>query len=222
MRRPRRLRRHAPDPSSTRDDRATGDTPREGIEPTVDMAPDADDRRSAAELRAALLLAEAQAEQYQGQRQRAAADLRNFRVRADEQQRLAQQRASDELIGGLLEVLDDFERTISAAPAEGPRTGAGNSWAAGVRLVERKLRQLLQAEGLSPIRAVGRQFDPHLHEAVTHEESAEYPDNEVIAELRRGYMLHDRVLRPTLVRVANNPAARATSTSDEGADTNHG
>jgi molecular chaperone GrpE len=74
-----------------------------------------------------------------------------------------------------------------------------------VRLVERKLRNLLEAEGVTQIEAFGKPFDPNLHEAVVHEETADHPDNQVIGELQRGYRLRDRVLRPSLVRVANNP-----------------
>ena len=74
-----------------------------------------------------------------------------------------------------------------------------------MRLVERKLRGLLEAEGVTQIEALGQPFDPNLHEAVVHEETADHPDNQVIGELQRGYRLRDRVLRPSLVRVANNP-----------------
>ena len=74
-----------------------------------------------------------------------------------------------------------------------------------MKLVERKLRGVLESEGVSPIEAVGQSFDPNLHEAVAHEDTAEHSDNEVIGEVQRGYRLHDRVIRPSLVRVANNP-----------------
>ena len=71
--------------------------------------------------------------------------------------------------------------------------------------VERKLRGVLESEGVTAIEALGLPFDPNLHEAVVHEDTAEHPDNQVIGELQRGYRLHDRILRPSLVRVANNP-----------------
>ena len=64
---------------------------------------------------------------------------------------------------------------------------------------------IASAEGVTQIEAAGQPFDPSLHEAVVHEETTEFPDNQVIGELQRGYRLHDRVLRPSLVRVANNP-----------------
>jgi molecular chaperone GrpE len=103
------------------------------------------------------------------------------------------------LIGKLLSVLDDFDRALANVPAD-----THEGWVDGVRLVERKLRGLLENEGVTQIEAMGLPFDPNLHEAVVYEETADHPDNEVIGELQRGYRLGDRVLRPSLVRVANN------------------
>ena len=71
--------------------------------------------------------------------------------------------------------------------------------------MERKMRSVLESEGVTAIESVGQPFDPNLHEAVVHEPTADHPDNQVIGELQRGYRMHDRVLRPSLVRVANNP-----------------
>ena len=82
---------------------------------------------------------------------------------------------------------------------------AHDAWIEGVKLVERKLRGVLDSEGVTAIEAVGQPFDPNVHEAVAHEETADHPDNQVIDEVQRGYRLHDRVIRPSLVRVANNP-----------------
>ena len=104
------------------------------------------------------------------------------------------------LIGKLLSVLDDFDRALENVPPE-----AHDAWIEGVKLVERKLRGVLESEGVAPIEAVGTQFDPNVHEAVVHEDTADHPDNQVIGELQRGYRLHDRIIRPSLVRVANNP-----------------
>jgi molecular chaperone GrpE len=98
-------------------------------------------------------------------------------------------------------VLDDFDRALATVPED-----AHEGWVDGVRLVERKLRAVLEAEGVTPIEAVGEPFDPNLHEAVLHEKTTEHPDNQVIGEVQRGYRLHGRVLRPALVRVANNPS----------------
>lgn len=132
---------------------------------------------------------------------RSAADFANYKRRTDEERATLGQFANAVLIGKLLGVLDDFDRALESVPAE----QAHDPWAEGVQLVERKLRNVLEAEGVTPIEAVGQPFDPNLHEAVVHEDTADHPDNEVIGELQRGYRLHDRVIRPSLVRVANNP-----------------
>jgi len=133
--------------------------------------------------------------------QRSAADFANYKRRTDEERATLGQFANALLIGKLLSVLDDFDRALESVPEE----QAHDPWAEGVQLVERKLRNVLESEGVTPIEAVGQPFDPNLHEAVVHEDTADHPDNEVIGELQRGYRLHDRVIRPSLVRVANNP-----------------
>jgi molecular chaperone GrpE len=132
--------------------------------------------------------------------QRAAADFANYRRRVDEEREGLSQFTNALLIGKVLSVLDDFDRALETVPP-----GTNEGWLDGVRLVDRKLRLLLEGEGVTEIEALGQEFDPNLHEAVVHEETADHPDNMVIGELQRGYRLRDRVLRPSLVRVANNP-----------------
>lgn len=132
--------------------------------------------------------------------QRSAADFANYKRRTDEERALATQFSNALLIGKLLTVLDDFDRALESVPKD-----AHDSWIDGVQLVERKLRGVLEAEGVTQIESIGQPFDPNLHEAVVHEDTADHPDNQVIGELQRGYRLRDRVLRPSLVRVANNP-----------------
>ena len=140
-------------------------------------------------------------EEHRNNWQRSAADFANYKRRTDEERATLGQFANAVLIGKLLSVLDDFDRALESVPAE----QAHDPWVEGVQLVERKLRGVLESEGVTPIEAVGQPFDPNLHEAVVHEDTADHPDNEVIGELQRGYRLHDRVIRPSLVRVANNP-----------------
>ncbi|MCA1587392.1 MAG: nucleotide exchange factor GrpE [Chloroflexi bacterium] len=132
--------------------------------------------------------------------QRSAADLANFKRRTDDERAAQAQFSTAVLISKLLSVLDDFDRALENPPDDAPE-----SWLEGVRLVDRKLRGVLESQGVTAIDAVDLPFDPNLHEAVVHEETADHPDNQVIGELRRGYRLHDRVIRPSLVRVANNP-----------------
>jgi molecular chaperone GrpE len=132
--------------------------------------------------------------------QRTAADFSNFKRRTEEDRAVVTMTANAILIGRLLSVLDDFDRALASVPED-----VHEGWLDGIRLVERKLQALLEAEGVTPIPAIGQPFDPNLHEAVVHEDTTEHPDNTVIGEVQRGYLLHERVLRPSLVRVANNP-----------------
>ncbi len=144
--------------------------------------------------------AKAKAEEHLYNWQRSAADFSNYKRRTDDERAQLTQFSTAVLINKLLGVLDDFDRALENVPPE-----AHDAWIEGVKLVERKLRSVLESEGVTPIEAVGQPFDPNLHEAVAHEETTEHADNEVIGEVQRGYRLHDRVIRPSLVRVANNP-----------------
>jgi molecular chaperone GrpE len=132
--------------------------------------------------------------------QRSAADFANFKRRTEEDRSLLAQAGTAILISKLLAVQDDFDRALANVPEE-----VHEGWLEGIQLVERKLRSVLESEGVTPIEALGQPFDPNLHEAVVHEPTDAYPDNTVIEELQRGYRLGDRVLRPSLVKVANNP-----------------
>jgi molecular chaperone GrpE len=152
------------------------------------------------ELAHELELARANAEEHRYNWQRSAADFSNYKRRTDEERSTMFAFSNASLIAKVLGVLDDFDRALDNVPPD-----AHESWVEGVRLVERKLRGVLETEGVTPIEAVGQPFDPNLHEAVVHEDTADHPDNHVIDEVQRGYRLHDRVIRPSLVRVANNP-----------------
>jgi molecular chaperone GrpE len=132
--------------------------------------------------------------------QRSAADFSNYKRRTDDERAQLSQFSTAILIGKLLSVLDDFDRALENVPPE-----AHDPWIEGVKLTERKLRNVLESEGVTPIEAIGQPFDPNVHEAVAHEETTEHADNEVIGEVQRGSRLHDRLIRPSLVRVANNP-----------------
>ena len=157
-------------------------------------------------LRAELDAARAEAGELRAAWQRSAADFQNYRRRSEQEREASLGLASEALIRKLLAVVDDFDRALEAMPADVQSSG----WVEGVWLVERKLRALLESEGVNPIEAVGRPFDPREHEAVVHQETTEAPDGTVIAELQRGYRLRDRVLRPALVAVANNVGGRET------------
>ena len=136
---------------------------------------------------------------------RTAADFDNFKKRSRQQQLETIQHASADLIARLLPALDDLHSALDHKPA-----GVDESWVKGLELSVRKLEEALSAHGLEPIHAVGAPFDPKLHEAIGSEESAEHPDDTVTSELRRGYRIRDRVVRPALVKVARPPERPGT------------
>jgi molecular chaperone GrpE len=131
---------------------------------------------------------------------RLAADFENFKRRTRQEQLDTIQHASSELIGRLLPALDDLRNALEHKPQ-----GVDATWAKGIELGVRKLEEAMSAHGLEPIESVGSAFDPKLHEAIGHEESAEHPEDTVVSELRRGYRIRDRVVRPSLVKVSRRP-----------------
>ncbi len=139
--------------------------------------------------------------------QRSAADFANYRRRTEQERNASLGLANEMLLLKILAVVDDFDRALAQMPKELEHLG----WIEGLWLVERKLRSLLESEGVTPIDAAGKPFDPREHEAVLHEETTSAPDNTVIGELQRGYRIRDRVLRPALVSVAKNPGQQAAS-----------
>jgi molecular chaperone GrpE len=141
------------------------------------------------------------AEEHLRDLQRVMADFANYRKRAEAERTEVVRYANAALIRRLCDVLDNFDRALESLPPELKQF----SWVDGIWLVERQLRTILESEGLRPIEAAGKPFDPFEHEAVLYEETAEAPEGTVIAELQRGYKLHDRVLRPVLVKVAKSP-----------------
>jgi molecular chaperone GrpE len=159
------------------------------------------------ELRDRLTAAESEAAENKAAWQRSAADFANFRRRTEQERSATLGLANEMLLLKLLSVVDDFDRALAAMPKELEHLG----WVEGLWLVERKLRSLLESEGVTPIEAEGKRFDPHEHEAVMHEETDTAPDDTVIGELQRGYRIRDRVLRPALVSVAKNPGHQADS-----------
>lgn len=169
-------------------------------------SPAADVAAQIAALQAELEAARREAGELRAAWQRSAADFQNYRRRSEQEREATLGLASESLIRKLLAVVDDFDRALEAMPADLAQT----AWVEGLWLVERKLRALLESEGVTPIESVGKLFDPREHEAVVHQETTDAPDGTVIAELQRGYRLRDRVLRPALVAVANNAGGQQT------------
>ena len=146
--------------------------------------------------------ARAQAAEYLEGWQRARADFANYKRRVEKEQSEAYQNASSRVIGRFVDVLDDFNRAAQDMPADPNDAAALAQWAAGVSLIQRKLQNILEAEGVEHVPAEGLAFDPARHEAVTHEDSDQHAPGQIIGVVRQGYRIGDRIIRPALVRVA--------------------
>jgi molecular chaperone GrpE len=128
---------------------------------------------------------------------RKSAEFDNYRRRIERERREQADQAVVDLLQDLLLVVDDFDRALDVDAGEG-----GAAYRKGVELIHGKLHDLLRRQGLKPIEALGADFDPNIHQAVMHEPSPEHREGEVIGELRKGYMMNDRLLRPAMVKVA--------------------
>jgi molecular chaperone GrpE len=129
---------------------------------------------------------------------RARADFANFKRRTEDERESLKQYLQADILTRLLTVADDFERALAAAE----QTSDYEKLVGGITGIHRKLADLLAREGVAPIEAAGKPFDPNLHNAVLRDESGEHPDNTVVEELQKGYTLGGKVLRPSLVKVA--------------------
>ncbi len=142
---------------------------------------------------------------------RTAADLENFKKRAARERLEAAQSATAALLQKLLPVLDHFEMAKAAAQTtEAPQSNF-ESLQAGIALIQQQLKGILAEAGLEEIDAAGKPFDPMVHEAVSQAETADAPEGQVVQQLRKGYKLRDRLLRPATVIVARKPAAPPAS-----------
>ncbi|MCL6519622.1 MAG: nucleotide exchange factor GrpE [Armatimonadetes bacterium] len=145
--------------------------------------------------------AERRAEEEHDNFLRTLADFTNYRRRAREELEQVRKFATEDFIIRLLPILDNFERAIKAAE----ETKNFDSLHGGVILILRQLRDLLAKEGVEPIKAVGEKFDPMKHEAVARVDTTEYPDETIVEEVRTGYTMNGRVIRPSAVKVAHHP-----------------
>jgi molecular chaperone GrpE len=133
--------------------------------------------------------------------QRERAEFTNFKRRTAEQREAMLGLAAEGLVRKVLALADDFDRALETRPD----AIASDPWVEGIAAIDRKLRQLLESEGVAPIAASpGVPFDPREHEAVVNVPNSGRPDGEIVEELRRGYRLRDRVIRPAMVAVAEH------------------
>jgi len=155
-----------------------------------------------AELESELRVEKEKAETYLNQLKYARADLENLRKQTQRQIEEALDRRSRYLLMSLLPIVEELDLAIEAARGN-PNTGILE----GVEMVKRKMEKILEGEGVAPIEAIGKAFDPHLHEAVLEVETKDHPDGTVIEELRKGYTYKNKVLRASMVKVARNPSS---------------
>jgi molecular chaperone GrpE len=150
-----------------------------------------------AQLKERVAQLEKEAAEYKDQWLRAAADYKNFKRRTEQERAELIRSASAGLLLKLLPVVDDMERALASVTPDVEAT----PWYNGFKLIPQKLQTVLESEGVTPIEALGQDFDPNVHEAVIYEPAGDGQEGKVVAELQKGYKLRDRVLRPTMVKV---------------------
>jgi len=177
------------------EDRAAADEPQADVSPAADAPVGEGD---APDLAAQLEQAKAQAAEYLDGWQRSRAELDNYRKRMARERTEWDDSLRTEVVLGVLPAIDDLDLALANLPEDLSR----HDWINGLLLARRKLETQLQAMGIAEVEARGH-FDPALHEAVTHEPSKDHESGQIIAVVRKGYKIGDRVIRPTMVRVAS-------------------
>jgi molecular chaperone GrpE len=152
----------------------------------------------AVELKAALEEVQGKADEYLDGWQRSRAEFANYKKRIMREYDDIQLTARGEIIKIYLDLADDLERALR----EKPSSDEGQAWAEGIDIIYQKLIKRLETEGITPMDALGKEFDPTIHEALMKEESDKYQSGEIIEVVQKGYWMGDKVLRPALVRVA--------------------
>ena len=152
---------------------------------------------AAASLEGEAARAAAERDAFRDQLLRARADFDNYRKRIERDRAQMIARASEDALRDILPVVDDLERALAADPGD-----ASGSFHQGVQMIYKQMLDILARRGLEPIDAIGQDFDPNIHEAVAYEPVAGRREGEIIGELRKGYRIGDRLVRPSMVRVA--------------------
>jgi molecular chaperone GrpE len=130
---------------------------------------------------------------------RTAAEFDNYRKRMERERRELAEYVASEVLTELLPIVDNFERALQA-----PSGADTDAFRKGIELIHKQMLDLLKKRGITPIEALGTDFNPNFHQAVIHEASSEHREGEVMQELQRGYMLGERLLRPAMVKVAKS------------------
>lgn len=138
------------------------------------------------------------AEEYLDGWQRARAEFANYKKRVQKEREQSRSFIKAEILLKYLTVIDDFERALNDRPAD----DASEAWAEGIDMIYRKLKGILESEGVEEISVKGELFDPNFHEALTFEESEDHNEGEIVDVIQPGYKIGERVIRPAVVRVA--------------------
>jgi molecular chaperone GrpE len=146
-------------------------------------------------LKKQLAESESKTSEYKDSWLRSQAEFQNYRKRVERDNEMTYLSMKGDILKKVLPALDDLERALQNRRAEDP-------WANGIELIARKLQNILENEGLKKIEALGTEFDPNFHEAISHEPADGAESGHVIGVVQNGYMLGERVIRPALVRVA--------------------
>ncbi len=181
--------------------------PEQNSTPAADSAPEAQGTAAGSEvevLQARLAQAEAAAQSAKDAQLRALADLDNTRRRLERDAQASLKYGAEKLLGELLGVCDSLELGLKAA---GDADGPSKALAEGMQLTYRQLMSVLEKHGVRQIDPAGQPFNPEFHQAMTMVESADVAPNHVLSVMQRGYVLHERLLRPAMVVVAKAPAA---------------
>lgn len=141
----------------------------------------------------------AKCEEYFNMLQRTAAEFDNYKKRTAREKEALYMDATGDVVAAFLPVVDNIERAIQAANNDASDT----SLKEGIELVYRQFKDVMKKLNVEPIEAVGKEFDPNLHNAVSHVDDEEYGENVVVEEFQKGYVLKDKVIRHSMVKVAN-------------------
>lgn len=170
-------------------------------ENTVEQEPDRESESEEIEqLRDEVSSAKAEAAEIYDRLLRHSAEFENYKKRVQRQMEDHKKYANEELIKDLLTVVDNLERALNAA---GERKAESDAcMAEGIEMTLNEILKILKKHDVTPVEAVGKPFDPTYHEAIMQEETDEHPENTVIGEMQKGYLLHDRLIRPAMVVVS--------------------
>jgi molecular chaperone GrpE len=182
----------------------------------IDDTPDAldQDTVSAGEATSPVDDTKTDLEELNNQYLRLAADFANFRKRTDSEREALLKYGSDKAVSQILPVLDNLERAFQSLTEDSDAKTLFQSF----RMLHQQLSDAMKGLGVTPIDAVGEAFDPERHEAVSQQPSSDCPDNSVLQVYQKGYLLHDRVIRPAQVVVAVNEEANAPEKTDSGVE----